>query len=143
MKDAVGGSLLLNIVVFFLSVVILFFVGIVAYSKAYKIKNRIIEVIEKYDGYNDFVKKEINSDLIRSGYIISTQNEVSDKCGKFGNGNLNDTEYLYCVYEKESLSGSRTYKVVTFTRFEFPVIGDLVMIPVKGETKDVGKNYDY
>ena len=47
MRDAVGGSILLNIVIIFLSLVIVFFAGIMAYSKAYKVKNRIIEFIKK------------------------------------------------------------------------------------------------
>ena len=40
MRDAVGGSLLLNVVVIFVSVIILFFAGIMAYSKAYKAKKK-------------------------------------------------------------------------------------------------------
>ena len=32
MRDAVGGSLLLNLVVIFTGIVIIFFVGIIAYS---------------------------------------------------------------------------------------------------------------
>ena len=42
MKDAVGGSLLLNLVIIFTSIVILLFVGVLAYAKAYKVKNKII-----------------------------------------------------------------------------------------------------
>lgn len=140
MRDAVGGSLLLNLVVFFTSIVILFFVGIIAYSKAYKIKNRIIEVIEKHENYNDVVMLELDEDLKKAGYIISTKEKVNEKCGV---DNLNNSEYFYCVYEYETLNGSKSYKVVTYTRFEFPLIGDILTIPVKGETKVLGKSYDY
>jgi DNA polymerase-3 subunit alpha (Gram-positive type) len=52
-RDAVGGSLLLNLIVIFTSVVILFFSGILAYSKAYKVKNKIIEIQNKgYEATN-------------------------------------------------------------------------------------------
>jgi len=136
MKDAVGGSLLLNLVVFFTSIVILFFVGILAYSKAYKIKNRIIEVIERHGEYNDSVVLELSEDLKTAGYIVSNSTE---KCGI---ENLNTTEYLYCVYVDDIDSG-KVYKITTYTRFEFPLIGDILMIPVKGETKVLGKVYNY
>ena len=34
-------------------------------------------------------------------------------------------------------------EVITYVQFEFPVIGDLLTFPVKGETKVLGKNYNY
>lgn len=161
MKDAVGGSLLLNIVVIFTSIVILFFAGIMAYSKAYKIKNRIIEVVEKYETYDDstYVKTDVDGnkftvqqlleeDLRKSGYIVATQQQVSNKCGV---GNLNTSEYLYCVYLKScdetngtgNCVGQRHYEVVTYIHFDFPVIGNMLTFKVKGETKMLGKNYNY
>lgn len=156
MKDAVGGSLLLNIVVIFTSIVILFFAGIMAYSKAYKIKNRIIEVVEKYETYDDTVQPKLEEDLRKSGYIVATSAQVAAKCtdGK----NLNTSEYLYCVYLKScdeicppnsneciegQCIGQRHYEVVTFIHFDFPVIGDMLTFEVKGETKMLGKNYNY
>ena len=162
MKDAVGGSLLLNIVVIFTSIVILFFAGIMAYSKAYKIKNRIIEVIEKYETYDDDSNNEdqtrksvqtlLEEDLRKSGYIVATSAQVAAKCTD--GQNLNTSEYLYCIYEKcdeEECDengncecvGQRLYKVTTFIHFDFPVIGNMLTFKVKGETKMLGKNYNY
>lgn len=141
MKDAVGGSLLLNLVVIFTSVVILFFAGIMAYSKAYRIKNRIIEVIEKHENYGTDVVAEINEDLNKAGYISLTTDDVREKCGT---DNLNNTEYLYCVYLKSGTPTSeRIYEVVTYIHFDFPVIGDRLTFEVKGETKLLGKVYNY
>ena len=148
MRDAVGGSLLLNIVVIFTSIVILFFAGIMAYSKAYKIKNRIIEVIEKNEKYDVGVHDIIYGDLKRSGYLFATSDQVDEKCG---DANLNKFEYLYCVYlkscdEKDATGncvGQRHYEVVTYIHFDVPVIGDMLTFEVKGETKMLGKNYNY
>lgn len=152
MRDAVGGSLLLNIVVIFTSIVILFFAGIMAYSKAYKIKNRIIEVIEKYETYDDTVEPKLEEDLRKSGYIVATSAQVAAKCTD--GQNLNTSEYLYCIYEKcdeEECDengncecvGQRLYKVTTFIHFDFPIIGNMLTFKVKGETKMLGKNYNY
>ena len=63
MRESLGGGFLLNIVIIFAGVVIMLFIGILSYSKAYGVKNRIIEIIEKYGAYNDAVVKELNSDL--------------------------------------------------------------------------------
>ena len=167
MKDAVEGSLLLNIVVIFTSIVILFFAGIMAYSKAYKIKNRIIEVVERYEVYDDttIVKTDadgnnftvpqlLEEDLRKAGYIVATSAQVESKCGT---RNKNTSEYLCCVYEKScnerctnsaectlgECIGQRHYEVVTFIHFDFPVIGNMLTFEVHGETKMLGKNYDY
>lgn len=148
MKDAIGGSLLLNMVVVFSSIVILLFVGIIAYSKAYKVKNRIIEVIEKHETYDSNVVAELNNDLEKSGYRVATQEQVEAKCDA---NNLNESEYFYCVYLKScgaydaagKCTGQRHYEVVTYIHFDFPVIGDVLTFAVRGETKILGKNYNY
>ena len=162
MRDAVGGSLLLNIVVLFISIVILFFAGIMAYSKAYKIKNRIIEVIESYEMYDDktLVKQDVSGsggftvqnlleeDLRKSGYIVASSTQIESKCG---DGNLNTSGYLYCVYlkscdevnENDECVGQRHYEVETYIHFDFPIIGNFLTFKVKGETKMLGKVYDY
>jgi uncharacterized protein (UPF0333 family) len=140
-KDAVGGSLLLNMVVLFTSIVILFFAGIMAYSKAYKAKNKIIEVIEGYEKYDSNVAKTINEDLRLAGYRNANNTQINQKCET---GNLNIYGYYYCVYRDDSPSGdSYSYKVVTYVHFDFPVIGNMLVFPVKGETKILGKVYNY
>lgn len=140
MREAVGGSLLLNLVVIFTSIVILFFAVIIAYSKAYKIKNRIIEVIESNETYDSIVASHLNDDLKVSGYWAATRDQVNSRCDV---GNLNTSEYLYCVYLDESSTEGESYKVVTYIHFDFPVIGDMLTFAVKGETKVLGKVYDY
>ena len=45
MRESLGGSMLLNLVVIFTGLIIIFFVGILSYSKAYRVKNRIVEII--------------------------------------------------------------------------------------------------
>lgn len=140
MREAIGNSLLLNLVIVFASIVILFFVGILSYSKAYRVKNKIIDTIERYEDYenSENSKDEISTDLKSAGY----RTLGNKKCDE---GNLNDTSYNYCVYKisDKSSDDSYYYRVVTYVHFEFPVIGDLISIPVKGETKILGKSYNY
>ena len=145
MKDAVGGSLLLNIVVIFTSIIILFFVGIIAYTKAFKIKNRIIEVIETHGTYTigtGSVQDELTFDLSRAGYMTASAAQINSKCSGENMNRVSSSGHLYCVYEKTNVEG-KSYEVVTYIHFSFPVIGDLLTFPVKGETKVLGKNYNY
>lgn len=147
MKAAVGGSLLLNLVVVFVSIVILFFVGIIAYSKAYKVKNRIIEVIERYETFDANGINELKTELLRAGYKTATPDQIKAKCGEnslsYNSDPQNSAGFLYCVYDKNNSTLGKAYEVVTYVRFDFPVIGDILTFPVRGETKVLGKVYDY
>ena len=88
MREAIGSSLLLSVVVIFVSLIILFFVSILSYSKAYKVKNKIIDVIEKNKTYNASAEEEIKSTLGELGYQLGNcTNE---------DGNLNKSGYKYC-----------------------------------------------
>lgn len=138
MRESIGNALLLNLVIVFISLVMLFFVGILSYSKAYRVKNRIVEIIEKYEGYesNEDALSEIEVDLKTMGYFTT----FNDKCSS---ENLNQTTYKYCVYRREGNGPSYYYEIVTYVHFGFPIIGDYITIPVKGETKILGKNYSY
>lgn len=160
MRESLGGSMLLNLVVIFASLIIIVFVGVLSYSKAYKIKNRIVELIEKYGVYEEkksvdtYVELEINPDLSAAGYDASTptrcdniRNNFLDKKYDLENlseNNLNNHGYNYCVFRNDGFGyGGSTYIVVTFIRFEIPIIADVLTFPVYGETKILGKDYSY
>ena len=159
MKDAIGGSLLLNLVVIFTSIIILFFAGILAYSKAYKVKNKIIEVIESHDGQisdgnlmKANVKETIESELRSVGYMVSgaPSDEECSRDSSIGQcKNLNTSEFNYCICyhgegsDSKNVNFGSSYEVITYVHFAFPVIGDLLTFPVKGETKVLGKDYNY
>lgn len=136
MRSAIGNALLTNLVIIFASIIILFFVGILAYSKAYKVKNRIINYIESKESYNTNDVEELNEDLKSAGYQLTSKSKCSSD-------NLNKTTYNYCVYRVELKDKKYYYKVVTYVHFEFPVVGSIINVPVKGETKILGKTYDY
>lgn len=141
MRSAIGNSLLMNIVVIIVTAIILVFVGILSYSKAYRVKNRIIEVIEKYETYDDDkVKDEISVFLGQAGYQLGNC-EIED------DATPDDTRgYKYCiqtVYEDNvRKTGSRHYIVTTYVEFNFPIINSLLRVPVRGETRTLGIEYD-
>lgn len=161
MRESLGGSLLLNLVIVFAGLVIIFFISILSYSKAYRVKNRIVEIIEKYGAYEKIdangknaITEELNPDLSAAGYETSIPRKcdtirtrlVNEKYTGALSSNLNKTYgYDYCVFEMKSSTNStgKYYVVVTFIHFEIPILGDFLTFPVYGETKILGKTYDY
>ena len=141
MREAIGSSMLLYIFIFFIIVVMLFFVGILSFSKAYRVKNRIIDIIENKEDYNDDVAGEIEKELLTIGY------SAKGDCGKYcvvkiwldKNCSSEDRD----VQKNCDASRGYYYKVTTYMNFEFPIIKSLITVDVKGETKVMGKSYDY
>ena len=149
-----GSSLLLNIVIVIIGVVSAFLISSIAYSKAFKVKNRIVSVIEKYNGDCNFDNdadtcySEINSELQDMGYSSNISHGCSDEdtlvYGK------NNVRYHFCVNKytlcdeyktdgktcKDDSNETYYYKVTTFMHFDIPLIGQVLEFPVSGETKN-------
>ena len=70
MKEAIGTSMVFNLIMVFTGVFIAILVGSIAYSKSFKIRNRIINIVEKYYGYTDEARMEIEENLSTIGYRI-------------------------------------------------------------------------
>ena len=148
MREAVGSSMLLYIVVFFVAILILFFVGIVSYSKAYKVKNRVIEIIEKYGTYDDDVESIIKNELDYNNLGYQTGSCPADNVDTLIE---NNSGYKYCIYirdcskyDKNNICiGSRHYKVVTYLHLDLPLVGNYITVPVYGDTKTLGIDYEY
>lgn len=166
MRESLGGSLLLNIVIIVVGLIITVFGSILSYSKAYRVKNSVIEIIERSAGYSvspNVAVSEINSALKNYGYNSSKPSESRCKSAKerleLGDrlvfDNLNTSGYNYCVFkvceetetergvEKCKSGAGSYYIVVTFTEFRIPMIDSFLNFPVYGETQKIGKIYNY
>lgn len=138
MREATGQAGLMNIMLFIIGIIIVLLAGSIAYSKAFRVKNRIIDAIEKQGEFNSTSKKTIDEGLKDIGYKTIDNSKYLSYCptNKFGGFSLetkNYPGYLYCIYKKDS--GNLYYKVVSFMYFDIPFIGSYLLIPVTGETK--------
>ena len=129
MKQGMGFSVTINIMAVFIVVTFAFLVASLNYYKAYKVNNAIADSIEKYEGFNELAKKEIDQKLLSLGYVNGK--------GKCGSGNLNDTSFSYCVYAETTTNKKVKYKLVTFLNFNIPIVNQTLNIPVKTYTKPV------
>lgn len=133
MRESINNSMIFTWVMTFVAIIMTFLIGSMGYSKAYKIRNNIISIIEKHDGYTTKAKEDINVLLQKIGYRHSSMKgcEIID-----GFNLLTDssTLYRYCVYENSSSKGSY-YKVVVYMYFDVPFVEAMMEFPVSGESK--------
>lgn len=142
MKESIGNSYLIMIAMVFLFILMGLLVSALSFSKAFKAKNKIINVIEKYNGFNSESQAEVEKDLFKMGYKGS--NSVS-LCETIDNMTIvhdaTKGSYNYCVYEVKTSRGYY-YHVVTFTNFDIPILGDYIKFEVKGDSRTVYQNME-
>lgn len=154
MNDSIGGAMLLNIVIFIVSILLLLLIGFLSYSKAYKVKNRIVNIVNKYEKYDTTIDasgsnamiNEINSDLASIGYSVRERSNCDNT--SLGEVVPTNSSYNYCVYKNEvdstaEVGKSYYYVIETFSTIEIPLVGNILTIPVHGETKIFGTDYSY
>ena len=97
MRGAIGNAMVMNIVITFIILTTAFLVSSISYSKAFKVKTKIIDIIEKYDG--DFNKtsnkesvitNEINQFLGQTGYRTTSATAKGD-CSKYVNSSKGES----------------------------------------------------
>lgn len=129
MKEAIGNSMVFNLIMIFVSVFIALLVGSIAYSKGFKVRNRIIDIVQQHEGYTAEAIEEIDENLANIGYRI-----VDKECKQRNNADsIAESDYRYCLYEYTTSRGNY-YGVTVFIHFDIPLIGDFIEIPVYGET---------
>lgn len=159
MKESVGNALLFNIIIVFVVVFIGLFVTSITYSKGYKVKNKMIDVIEKtYPTCSGKVKdcntriiNLIDSELDSIGYRRATTSFTKKTCENVLINNKKILNYSIAMSKKYQIciaainikdndtvnNNSRVYyKVASYMYLDLPIIGDALQIPVRGETKN-------
>lgn len=124
MREAVGGAILIKLVMFFIVIYVCFLGVAINYSITFRVKNQIINLIEAYEGYN-LAKPHIEEYISSVGYYRTSVGSVSIDAS---------CDHGYCIQELTSARG-KYYKVTTYVSFDFPIIGEITNFPVSGETK--------
>lgn len=149
MREAFGGSWLLGFVALFIVLFSAYLAVSINYTKAFKAKNQIINIIEQNEGMSKSVgdvrnktdeelskgkstEDKIYSYLKQTGFIID-KDTISGRCP---DDSEDVTLYAggYCVKGISTREG-KYYKVTTFVKIELPVIWVNITVPIKGETK--------
>lgn len=156
MKESMGNAFVFGLVLAFAFLMMVILTAAINYSRANKVKNKILHYVSAYAEYNTKVdangnpepidlngsdlEEQINRELSEIGYKANyggwSQNDCDDKgVSEKGGITLNShSNYHYCVYAFPSERGYY-YGVKTFMYFDVPVIGAQLELPVYGETR--------
>lgn len=134
MRESISNSLIFNWVMIFVGVIIALLIASMSYSKAYKIKSKIISTVEMYQGYTAEARTDIDTFLQNVGYRFNTSGSRCEDIEGFTLLTDNSNYYRYCVYQTTTLKGSY-YKVIAYMYFDIPFIEGIMEFPVSGESK--------
>ena len=144
MRDAIGQVFTLQIILAFVLLINGYMAYSVNYTRAFRVKNQIINIVEQYEGVtNDEAKEKINAYVQQMNYEVSNtliNNKRSEGYECFKEG--------WC-YKENNVStadgdGQRTgkyYTIVTFVNIDIPVINKIIglgqFLSVSGETRTI------
>ena len=154
MRQGVGETLTYNMIIIFIIIVFGILAATMTYYKAFKVNNRILDSIEKFEGYNTLARDEIKGTLQNIGYAVNKTDECPVRNGLVAE--TKDPSYLYCVYyhndETAYTSGKYSsimgqdkkdgkgqpryynYSVVTYIYVDLPIAGSFkIPVHTKGE----------
>lgn len=146
MREAIGGTWIFSIVIVFIVLFTSFLAISVNYSKAFKVKNGIVNIIEKREGISDATVDEISDYLNSVGYLVYSicpdyvASQSNESAHGFEASNTNSRKFKYCIARTEDTSGNikkTYYKVTVFFRVDLPIMGEIFTFPVTGETKPI------
>lgn len=138
MKAVTGSTWTFQMIIFFILIFACFLTLVLSYNKAYQIKNRMLTIIEKYEGVTPVSQEYINDFVANKSY------NNKGKCPSGWTGALDyegtyeevqtNKEYLYCF--KASRKNRKVYyEVKVFYRFNLPLIGEIFNYSIDGTTK--------
>lgn len=121
----------------------------VNYGKTNKFKSEIVSMVEEHEGYNDDLENKIIKAMDDEGYGVagncddnySTHGTDWALTACINSGATGGNLCNICIYREmgngvEDIGAPRSrYRVVTFMKFDIPVVRYLFSIKVAGETK--------
>ena len=160
MKDAVGSTMLVYIVIIVVGIVGAILIASNMYTSAYKAKNNIISAIDRYYMVNsgngrtcfddNTCTNSIAGTLKNMGYHLNESdlcnNKILTKVSKNAEAvdgvetiqvYANSSNNGYCVYKTSLSSSEYYYTIVTFSHLNINLlgIGSLFSTPVYGQTR--------
>lgn len=146
MRDAFGGAFSIRLMLVFLMLYISFICVAINYARAFRVKNRIINVIEQYEGVDRSgnVEAKISNELLNTGYFVPISEVDGVRCSDC---TFNTPGYSYKEIRTNYGAGNTYdtyYYVETYMLFKIPIIDTFLGIDfpivVKGETRVMNYN---
>lgn len=140
MKESIGGVVNIMFIGVFLLVVSAYLALSVSYNKAFRVKNKIIKIIEQNDGLTADARTEISNQMRQIRY--NQNNDFQMKCGTDVNGSKiynYECNGGYCVawVPSDDELNSGYYRVATSILIDIPIlkkISGINIFTVAGDT---------
>ena len=150
MREGIGSVFLYNMIILFIIIVFGLLSATISYYKAFKVNERLLYMIDKFEGYNSLAEEEMEQFLTSIGYTYSPTGQAD--CPEVMNGGTlyraKDAKHLYCVYyyyddrgsqEADRTNGDRqpiyyNYALTSYIYVDLPIAGAFkVPVYTKGE----------
>lgn len=147
MREAIGGSWLLGIVLTFIVLFAGFLAVSINYSRAFTVKNEVLNYIERNEGYSTtdnvtYNCTDLSTQCQIQKYLHKVSYTISDdvKCPDVFNDADGNSTYAksggYCI-KKTCTSAGSYYTIATFVRIELPILWEAFTVPVTGQTMNI------
>jgi len=144
MRHSMGSAWIFSLCLTFIILFTAYLAITLNYARAFRVKNHIVTYIEEHEGYIHDYEDDIVSYLSSEGFNANgkCKNRIYaegyeddwfiESCiNKDENGNCQ-----VCIYKHGDECGARTsYRVVTFFKFDLPVVRYFSSFQVGGETR--------
>ena len=141
MKESIGLTFTINIMIVFILVAMVFVTGILSYTKAFKAASLIVKSLERFEGYNELAYDQININLSALSYMRGDSSKCAPtRNATIGEGKLvtvNDEEkFNYCIYffDNDGDEKHYSYGVVTYITIDFNMFNMKIRVPIYGKT---------
>lgn len=157
MRESIGATWIFSICLTFIVLFTAYLAISVNYAKSFRIKSDIISMIEENEGYNSDMDYNIEQYLLAQAYNANGYCEttltarddlhsdwVRESCINISgdtSGRCNACIYRLSVKnDTEKCNNRAYYRVITFFKFDLPVVNYWTTFPVSGESRLVHDN---
>lgn len=147
MRDAIGQVFALQVILIFVLLINGYMAYSVNYTRAFRVKNQIVNIIEQYEGpYNDEAVDKINNYIEKMSYDVDNQQMLRFQADNPDAVCPNYTGWCYISHEVSQTGADEDrngtyYSVVTFVNIDIPVVKNILgmgsFLQVVGETKTI------
>lgn len=159
MRQTIGATWVFQLVIIFTLIFAAYIALTINYSKSFRVKNEVISIVEKSQGFTDDGIKLVNNYLLSSGYKTMGKCKLSTDAITYGVYDLSPDaasnsaekavigkDYYYCftkISNYHSYFNTRAYyRVSLFFRFDIPVLGDIYTFDVDGQSSEIDATFD-
>lgn len=134
MRDSIGGVVSIMFIGVFLLVVSAYLALSVSYNKAFRVKNKIIKILEQHENYDSETKSDIKKQLTDIGY---RGNNLELKCDDLYKYYCSKDGYCIAWVSNDDQLNSGYFRVTTSILIDIPIldrISGIKVFTVSGDT---------